>query len=383
MIEIDKLLQPISPESPAGANLRLASGDLTFSKLAELRRETDAELDAGGEARAADWKGVVRESSVALAERSKDLELAATLTQGLVGTDGFPGLVVGLRLVRQLIERYWDRLHPGYEDGEIVLPIRARPLAWLGSSREFLTTVKRVPIAGGAGAPARTWLDYEQSRRVDGAQTRSDQQAYRELVDSGFIGGEQWAAALAASPPGQLQLEAAALREALGELEALRKICDEKFGDEAPAMIELRNLLGDCADQIDRALGGAGVAAGAGAAAGTAAAAVGPAIGMVLPASAIGGVLGGAAGALGAGAGLGGGGPRGPIASREQAYRILREVADYLRRAEPHSPVAPLLDRVVKWEKLSFPALFEDVVKNSDARAQLLELLGLNKPDQS
>ncbi len=147
MIDIDKLLEPISPERPAGANLRLVSGDLTFSKLAELRRETDADIDAGGEARAADWRGVVRESSVALGERSKDLELAATLTQGLVGTEGFPGLVAGLRLVRQLIERYWDSLHPGHEDGEIVLPIRARPLAWLGGSREFLTTLKRVPIA--------------------------------------------------------------------------------------------------------------------------------------------------------------------------------------------------------------------------------------------
>ncbi len=367
VIDIERLLQPIAPDAPCGPDLRLVSSDLTFGKLTELRREADAETDAGGEARTADWKGVARESEQALREKSKDLQLAAILTQGLVGTQGYPGLAAGLRLIRELIGRYWDTLHPGCEDGEIILPIRARPLAWLGSSREFLTTVKRVPMAGGGGAPARTWLDFEQSRRVDEAGTRADQQAYRELIETGLITGEQWRAALAATPPAQLAAAAGALREGLAELEALTAVCAEKFGDEAPALIELRNLLGDCLGHLEGVLSGDGAAASAGVA------------GAHAPGAAA--VVGGGAVMMSGGASSGGGG--GPIATREQAYQQLREVAEYLRRTEPHSPVALLIDRAVKWERLTFAALFEDVVKNREARSQLAELLGLKQENES
>jgi type VI secretion system protein ImpA len=361
MIDIEGLLKPISPDHPAGPDLRLAAGDLTFRRLAEYRRESDAAVDAGGEARAADWKSVVQESAKALRERSKDLELAATLTQGLVGTDGFAGLAAGLRLVRGLIDRYWETLHPGYDEGEIVLPIRARPLAWLGTSRDFLTAVKRVPLAGAPGAPARSWLDYEQSRRVDEAGTRSDQQAFRELLEAGLVTGEQWQAALVATPPAQLGATVAALRAGLAELEALVAACAGKFGDDAPAMIELRNLLGDCLGRLENVMGGeTAVAARDGA---------GP------PAQGV----AGAAPASGAGNPAGAGGP---ITSREQAYRQLREVAEFLRRVEPHSPVALLIDRAVKWGGMPFPALLQDVVKSQEARAQIIELLGLAQEDQ-
>jgi type VI secretion system protein ImpA len=73
----------------------------------------------------------------------------------------------------------------------------------------------------------------------------------------------------------------------------------------------------------------------------------------------------------------------GPITTRDQAYRQLREVAEFLRRTEPHSPVAPLLDRAVKWGSMSFESLVQDVVKSEDARQQIGELLGLRPTDQS
>ncbi|MBE0566181.1 MAG: type VI secretion system protein TssA, partial [Krumholzibacteria bacterium] len=72
-------------------------------------------------------------------------------------------------------------------------------------------------------------------------------------------------------------------------------------------------------------------------------------------------------------------GPAGPIATRDEAYRRLREVAEYLRRVEPHSPVPPLLDRAVRWGSMTFENLFDDVVKNPEVRNQTKELLGLPK----
>ena len=67
---------------------------------------------------------------------TKDLELAVWLTEGLTRMHGLEGLTAGIRVVTELTQSFWDRLHPGLEaEGEIVLPVRARPLSWLGSSK--------------------------------------------------------------------------------------------------------------------------------------------------------------------------------------------------------------------------------------------------------
>lgn len=357
MVDPESLLPPVSAERPTGVDLRLIAGDTTFRRLAELRREVDPTLDPEGQGRSADWVAVLRECDVALRERSKDLELAAILTQALARTAGFPGLAAGLRLLRELMDRYWDTLHPGYDEGEIVLAIRARPLAWLGASRDFLNAVKQIPVAGAPGDALRSWFDYEQSRRVDTAAQRSDRQQYQELIDSGLITGEQWRAALVRTPPDRL----AALRDAIaacaGELAALGDACERHFGPEAPQLLDLRNLLEACQAQLDQAAGGDRPAEGTAASSTI----------VTLP------------GTLLAGGG-GGAGPAGPITTREQAYRQLRVVAEFLRRTEPHSPVAPLIERAVKWGDLPFEGLFRDVVKNEDVRGQVQDLLGLQPP---
>jgi len=56
------------------------------------------------------------------------------------------------------------------------------------------------------------------------------------------------------------------------------------------------------------------------------------------------------------------------------------EVAEYLRKTEPHSPVPPLIDRAVRWGNMTFENLFDDVVKNQDVRSQTKEMLGLQDP---
>ncbi len=359
MVDLESFLLPISAEHPAGVDLRLIAGDTTFRRLAELRREVDATTDPEGQGRNADWPAVLRESTAALRERSKDLELAATLTLALARTEGFPGLAAGLRLIRELIDRFWDTLYPGCDEDGIDLAIRARPLAWLGASRDFLTAVRQIPLAGAPGDSPRSLFDFEQSRRVEEAARRSDRQQYQEMIDAGLITGEQWRTALGRTPPVRL----AALREAIAacaaELTALGDACESKFGPEAPHLLDLRNLLEACQAQLDQAgsgdqpVDGAAAAMSAGASPG---------------ASSPGGGGGGVATAAG------------PIATREQAYRQLRVVAEFLRRTEPHSPVALLIERAVKWGDLPFESLFRDFVKNEDVRGQVQDLLGLQPP---
>jgi type VI secretion system protein ImpA len=326
---------------------------VTFASLDGMRREEDPAFDVAGKGKTSDWKGVVARCEETLATKSKDLQLAAYLAEGLARLHGYAGLHDGLRVVNGLVERYWDGLHPGVEGGEIVPGVRAKWLSWLGSSNDFRTTVKRIPIASGRGAMARSWLDFEESRRLDDASMLADKTAYNELVQLGRITGEEWKTALNATPLERLQQLAADVKACDEELRRLTAACEEKLGADSPSLLALSELLEECGGLLEKTV----------------------AAQTPLPAEAP--AAGGSPGAARPGA------ASGPIATRDDAYRRLREVADFLRRSEPHSPVSYLIDRAVRWGQLPFQDLLRDVLKhNEDARTTVLETLGLAEPEE-
>src|SRR5215208_5088295 len=125
----DDLLTAIPGPNPSGADLRY---DPSYDKIKEARRE-DAELPQGAwqtERKTADYTLVVKLASDLLATKTKDLQVAAWLTEALLKRDGVRGLREGLALLRSLIAQYWDSLHPALEDGDPEL--RFGPLAWVG-----------------------------------------------------------------------------------------------------------------------------------------------------------------------------------------------------------------------------------------------------------
>jgi type VI secretion system protein ImpA len=56
----------------------------------------------------------------------------------------------------------------------------------------------------------------------------------------------------------------------------------------------------------------------------------------------------------------------------------LREVADFFRRTEPHSPVPYLIQRAINWSRMSFEQLLLELVKDDNARLQINSTLGLD-----
>src|ERR1035441_4598540 len=123
------LLNPIAGENPSGQNLRYAP---VYDKIKEARREDDdaAQGDWKVERKVADWSFVVKTAGEVIATQSKDLQLAAWLTEALLKTQGIAGLRDGLDLLKGLIEGFWDTLYPEVEDGDAEM--RAVPLDWMG-----------------------------------------------------------------------------------------------------------------------------------------------------------------------------------------------------------------------------------------------------------
>ena len=70
----------------------------------------------------------------------------------------------------------------------------------------------------------------------------------------------------------------------------------------------------------------------------------------------------------------------GPLQTRAQALQQLRDVAGFFRRTEPHSPVAYLAEKAVKWGEMPLHEWLSQVIKDQGAMSHLEELLGLDKP---
>ena len=61
----------------------------------------------------------------------------------------------------------------------------------------------------------------------------------------------------------------------------------------------------------------------------------------------------------------------GTIIDREDALRRLEEVAKYFRQFEPHTPIAPGLDRIVSWGRLSVSELMMQLLPDDQSRGFL------------
>ena len=349
MAELEALVLPIAGPAPTGANLRLAASDMTFERIQQSRSEVEPQVDPTGVGRAADWVAVVRECETALREKSKDLELAVWLTEGWARTRSFAGLRDGLRLIASLCDAHWDRLHPGLDEGTLDLAMRARPLNWLGSSRNMLRSVSACALLPVEGRAPLCFEDYKLSLFVDEKALLPDKRQHQELVARGLIDGAEWRAKLGAAPPEQLASVHRDLIECEQAVAALRELANKRFGDDdAPNLIPLAELISEVRTHLD------GFVAAPVAAEEVASAVDAPAAAPAAPAAA-----------------------RGPIATREDALRSLALVAEYFRKHEPHSPIAALIARAVRWGSLPFEAVLREVVQDEAALKRVFDTLGL------
>src|SRR5262245_59774789 len=131
---VEDLLIPISGGNPSGENLRYAP---IYDKIKEARRKEDpvAQGDWQRALKEADYRLVIKLSIDTLKRNSKDLQVAAWLTEALVYEEGLSGLTEGLDLLHGLLESFWDTVYPELEDGD--LELRAAPLSWVGGYREL------------------------------------------------------------------------------------------------------------------------------------------------------------------------------------------------------------------------------------------------------
>ena len=312
-------------------------------KLDEKRKEINPNQFAPNDprrpeqAQPADWAGIIRLAQESLAETSKDLLLAARLTEALVKEHGFGGLRDGLPDAA-LVEDCWDRVHPEIQDGD--LEVRASAFNWLDDeikAARFPNTVRTVPLTNGAEGQQygfQQWKDAQESRG----------QVTQEMFERRLL------------PHAQLLPDSR--RRHCPECRRTYRadaVLTQKMGEAAPGLSQVRQSLADCQELAQFILKRKGPATGAGPEVAA------PANGSVPPA------------------------PPPPVAvlTRDDVLNRLADESALLLQMEPHSPVAYLMQRAVKLARLPLPELMRVLVRDQNVLGQLdrdLDL-GLDKQD--
>jgi type VI secretion system protein ImpA len=295
-------------------------------------------------AKAADWPAIAELGQQVLRETSKDLSVAARLTEALVKEYRFVGLRDGLRLLRLMVEQCWDRLSPALDEGDD-LEVRAAPFRWLDDpdrGASFPSTLRSVPLVLGGGAEYG-WLDWRRSQ-----DPRSG------LTPESFDKARQ--ATPVDSSRDAVELLSAARAEFDGMVNALK----ERMGESAPAMLGLRQAFDDCQLLAQQILELNAT--------------------MDLPEAAPDSATE-SSDATDAMAATGSGSAataRQPI-TRAQIYAQLTEAANALRRLEPHSPIPYLLERAVTLGSLPFPALMRELIRDPNVLTEMSREMGLKE----
>jgi type VI secretion system protein ImpA len=116
----------VSRSEPSGPSLRYQE---VYAQIQAARKQDD-NLPQGvwqHDRKTADWAEVMTLCEQALKHQSKDLQLAAWLTEAWLHQYGLYGLSQGLGLIHALLAEFWDSLHPySQTDPEY----RLAPLSW-------------------------------------------------------------------------------------------------------------------------------------------------------------------------------------------------------------------------------------------------------------
>lgn len=369
LLDFASLLAPISDSQPSGVELREdPAHSAAYHQIKDAReaaRAAERQLAHAllyGDAHevtgigSPDWKTVKRLALDVLAHRSKDLWVAAWLIEALARLHGFAGLRDGFRLTRELVERFWEEIHPRPdEDGYLTTVAQLAGLNGDDSEGALIAPIEAIAITEGSSCGPLTSSDYRQaSKPRHGGESGRDGQAPITM--------DLFQRAVSETSPDFFRQLAEDVDQALDEFDRMSAALDQRCGcDEngypaAPPASNIRGSLQECRERIRwlarHVLADADEADPAGPDAEAPSA----------PRAAA---------------------PGASVGSREEAFRTLLQVAEFFRQTEPHSPVSYALEQAVRWGKMGLPELMAELIAEESARDDLFRRVGIPKPQSS
>lgn len=366
---VDVLLKPLPGDEPTGTSARY---DPVIAQVRIARDFDDPSLPQGEWERPlkkADWSLVAELCSKTLGERSKDLQIAAWLTEAWIHLHQVDGLRAGVRLIKSLLDTYWDGVHPRQsEDGDY--DARVAPLAWMN---EILPLTLRLNVGlmpwPDRKPPFISLEDWTKASLLAPPKSDDDNEANPAETPS-----REELMLVGATTATQMLLQMReSLAAAMTEWREFDAMIDKRLNKEAPSLSRVGETLG----LIDRAITSL-LSNRQNVSAVTARAPLENAIHTEQPVELT---------KHNAELEIKSAEPgddfvdlrlaTGPIRSRADAYRQLEAIANFLQSIEPHSPTPYLVRRAVSWGRMPLPELMQEVLREEGDLNRLFTVLGL------
>jgi type VI secretion system protein ImpA len=235
----DDLLNPIPGENPSGVSLRY---ERIYDQIKEARTQDDETLPGGvwqGQVKKADFQLVIKLAGEALATRSKDLQLAAWLTEAHVKREGIALIQPSFKLMQDLQEQFWDSLYPEIEDGDAGM--RAVPIEW--AANRIAAILREAPVT----RDGISYYQYKDSRAIgyeaDIEYNEAKREARERAIADGKMTGEDFDKAFASTPKSFYVNLDESILSASETIDTLQIFCEEKYGDDGPGFSKIRTAL--------------------------------------------------------------------------------------------------------------------------------------------
>jgi type VI secretion system protein ImpA len=338
---LESLLSPLDGESPTGHNLEYDAEFLALERLAAPKSER-AMGDSVKAAEEPDWDKVTSQAE-SLFGRSKDLRIAVHLTKAWMRTTGMPGFAAGVRLIKGLLENYWDGVHPQLDAEDDNDPTaRVNAVSAFTDLQGMLGFFRNTPFV--------------QSPRLGRFSLRDLRIANGTLK---IAGGEEDEAPEQASmsqieaccmdcPEDQLADTVTAIAAALDDVKAIDTIFSEHVGTAGPDLKPLLSDIFEVKKFLEPQLARRSPQADADAE--------------------------GAAEGEGDSASAGGGKAQhsGRIEGPQDVIRRIDDICEYYARCEPSSPIPLLLRRAQRLVGMNFVDLMKDLAPGGMSELQII-----------
>jgi type VI secretion system protein ImpA len=357
-----QILAPFAGDAPAGEDLRLdATPQSIYYRLRDARaaaraQERASENDsAAGDTEFAHWRTVRQLAIEALQKRTKDIEIAAWLTESLTRQEGLVGLAAGAAVLKGLIEQHWAAgLYPTADatepearllaisglsgadrDGSLLPPLRKIVLFWRDDS-----------------TPVTFWM-YERSKEIAVLQASGQTPKGPAVNVGGFADLEAVAQGSGREALLAVGRGAAQALMAWQELEgAIAKVVPP---DQSPSTSRLRGLLETLRRTVERYIPSSEFADAAQSETEPESANTEP---SEQASSSIAVV------------------PR-LVAGRDTMLDQVLQIAETFRRNEPNSPFGYTLEEAVRRARLPWPDLLREMLPDAAPRSSILVGFGL------
>lgn len=336
-LDVEKLLQPVSEETPCGDNLEYDSDFGALERAAEGKPGHvmgDKEIPP----EPPKWDDV-DDAAASLLARTKDLRIASHLAHAQLNLNGMPGFASGLELLNGLLQRYWKDVHPLLDEEDDNDPtLRMNSLAALNSRDGILNSLDRAILVSSRTLGRFSLRDIRLSRGEIAPQDDSEQPPDPTHIDAAFLDCDLEELTATASAADRC-------RDAIGGLDAFLR---EQVGAAyAPDFTDLKARLNEIGPILNEQLMRRGVVTEREA-------------GQI------------ATNGAGAPAAL-----PGEIRSRDDAVRMLDRLCEFFSKNEPSSPVPLLLQRAKRLIAKDFMEILRELTPDGVSQAESIG--GLNR----